>query len=103
MRIFHLTSPSIIVCCHIQPFTDTLSSDDGALISGISKIFIAEIITTNVIQLGDPYGNWSRHYLAPRASSQQKTDLCFVGTEFYLSERYTVSSFHRFIELYFII
>ena len=71
----------------ITPFTSTLSS--GALIKQIYALFFAEIVTTNAIQLLDPMGHINRHFLAPRAATQDAMNLKMQGAVFELAERYT--------------
>jgi hypothetical protein len=74
----------------ITPFTSTLSTaDDNGLITKIYAIFFAEIVTTNAIQLADPVGHLQRHFLAPRAKSQDAMNLAMTGSDFELAERYT--------------
>jgi hypothetical protein len=76
-----------IVTTVITPFTNTLSPRPG-LISQIAAIFFAEIVTTNVIQLTDIWGHIQRHFLAPRAKTQDAMNRCFRGLEVELAERY---------------
>jgi len=73
-----------------QPFTKTLDLDEG-LIPSIWAIFFAEIVTTNVIQFLDPVGHLQRHFLAPRAATQDLMNLNMQGQIIELAERYTVS------------
>lgn len=72
----------------MTPFTDTLASDDG-LIPQIYALFLAEILTVSVTQLADPMGHINRHFLAPRAATQDAMNLKFVGATWELAERYT--------------
>lgn len=62
-----------VVITIITDFTETLS--DGGLINQIYALFFAEIVTTNLIQLGDPVGHLQRHFLAPRAKTQDAMNL----------------------------
>jgi len=71
----------------ITPFTSTLSN--AALINQIYALFFAEIVTTNAIQLLDPVGHLQRHFLAPRASTQDAMNISMQGQVFELAERYT--------------
>ena len=75
-----------IVITIITPFTKTLTQVDG-LITQISVLFFAEIVTTNLIQLGDPAGHFARHFLAPRAKTQDAMNLSFQGEVVELAER----------------
>ena len=62
------------------------------MLSLVYKIFFAEIITSTVIQFLDPFTNFLKHAVAPRADSQEKINLYFCGTDMFLAERYTVST-----------
>ena len=75
-----------IVTTVITPFTHTLEPSPG-LISQIAAIFFSEIVTTNVIQLTDVWGHIQRHFLAPRAKTQDTMNLFFKGLEVELAER----------------
>jgi hypothetical protein len=75
-----------IVITIITPFTDTLRGE-GGLITQIYALFFAEIVTTNGIQLLDPVGHLKRHFLAPRAATQDAMNLNFRGESFELAER----------------
>ena len=89
IAIFRWVNTAIVITI-ITPFTSTLSTaDNNGLITKIYAIFFAEIVTTNAIQLGDPVGHLKRHYLAPRANSQDAMNLNMAGEEFELAERYT--------------
>lgn len=74
-----------------QPFTKTIDYDEGLILS-IWAIFFAEIVTTNAIQLLDPMGHLQRHFLAPRAATQDLMNLNMQGQVVELAERYTVSA-----------
>jgi hypothetical protein len=69
----------------ITPFTSTLT--DGGLVNQIYALFFAEIVTTNAIQLLDPVGHFQRHFLAPRAKTQDAMNLCMQGQQVELAER----------------
>jgi hypothetical protein len=85
IAIFRWVNTAIVITV-ITPFTHTLAADDG-LIPQIYAIFFAEIITTNLIQLTDPWGHFVRHMMAPRASTQDSMNLLFQGLEVELAER----------------
>jgi hypothetical protein len=70
----------------ITPFTSTLE-EKGGLIPQVYAIFYAEIITANVMQLLDLFGNAKRHILAPRAMNQNAMNLYFEGEVVELAER----------------
>lgn len=75
----------------MQPFTKTIDDNEG-LIRSIWAIFFAEIVTTNAIQLLDLFGHFQRHFLAPRAATQDLMNLNMRGQVVELAERYTVRS-----------
>jgi hypothetical protein len=75
-----------IVITIITPFTNTLVGE-GGLISQIYTIFFSELLTTNLVQLADPVGHLKRHFLAPRAATQDAMNLNFQGETFELAER----------------
>jgi hypothetical protein len=64
---------------------------DGAsnLLGSVYTIFFAEIVTSNVLQLLDISENFKRHFLAPRAKTQEKMNLNMRGAEIFIAERYT--------------
>jgi hypothetical protein len=57
---------SAVVIAIITPFTNILRFEDG-IITQVYALFFADILTTNLIALADPFGHLQRHYLAPRA------------------------------------
>lgn len=84
IALFRWVNTAIVITI-ITPFTDTLAL--GGLIPQIYTLFFAEIVTTNAIQLLDPMGHIQRHFLAPRAKTQDAMNLNFQGAEFELAER----------------
>jgi len=91
---------SAIVIAVITPFTSTLSLDEG-LITQVYALYFADIITTNALALADPFGHLQRHYLAPRAATQDAADLLFSGTQYELAERYTDATKILFLTLWY--
>ena len=79
-----------------QPFTSTTLATNEGVLSLVYKIFFAEIITSTLIQWLDPVENIKKHLVAPRATTQEKMNLFFRGSEIYLAERYTVSELYHF-------
>ena len=77
-----------------------MDEQDG-LIPSIYAIFFAEIITTNAIQLLDPAGHLERHYLAPRAHTQDAMNLKMQGAQIELAERYTNMTKLLFLALWY--
>lgn len=88
IALFRWVNTAIVITI-ITPFTATLSTGEDGLITKIYAIFFAELVTTNAIQLADPVGHLQRHFLAPRATSQDAMNLNMSGQEFELAERYT--------------
>jgi hypothetical protein len=76
IALFRWANTAVVITI-ITPFTKTLT--DGALINQIYALFFAEIVTTNAIQLLDPFGHLQRHILAPRAATQDAMNLGFQG------------------------
>ena len=83
---------SAIVTSVITPFTDSLSNDPGGITHSIYAIFVFELISGPLLQLLDPSGIINRHILGPRTKNFRRMLLLFAGTQYELSERYTVSS-----------
>jgi len=88
-----------IVTTIASDFTETLEKD--GLIPGVFSIFIAEILTTNVIQLLDIGGNIKRHFVAPRAQTQEQMNNCMMGVDYYIAERYTNVTKILFLALWY--
>ena len=82
IALFRWVNTALVISI-ITPFTTTLEGE-GGLIPQIYAIFIAEIVTANVIQLADPMGHVKRHLLAPRQRTQDAMNLQFQGTGEYL-------------------
>lgn len=85
---FRFINTAIIVTL-VTPFTSTLGSGTDDLIDGVKDIFVAEIVTSNIIKFMDLSGLFQRHYLAPRAQSQEEMNSCMRGEVWYLAERFT--------------
>ena len=67
----------------------------------IYALFFAEIVTTNAIQLLDPVGHLQRHFLAPRAATQDAMNINMQGQDFELAERYTNMTKIFFLALWY--
>ena len=80
-----------ILTAFLTPFTDTVSNEESSLIPALYAIFITELLTSPITQVLDISGNVNRHVLAPRALDQRRMNAYFIGVEYSLSERYTVS------------
>lgn len=84
------TNPPILLSLNDgRRFTSTLYTEAGGLITQVYALFFTEIFTMNAIQLSDPYGHFVRHFLAPRAKTQDEMNLQMKGLEVELAERYT--------------
>ena len=88
IAIFRWVVTAIVITI-ITPFTSTLTNGPEHLLQSIYVIFFADLVTTNVLQLADPASNFKRHFLAPRAASQDRMNLLMGGTEYTIAERYT--------------
>mmetsp|Transcript_27370 Transcript_27370/g.65782 ORF Transcript_27370/g.65782 Transcript_27370/m.65782 type:complete len:1071 (-) Transcript_27370:1369-4581(-) len=90
-----------IIVKMITPFPSTIGSGTDDLLDGIREIFVAEIVTSNLIKFADPMGFFERHYLAPRASSQEEMNSHMRGEEWHLAERYTNMTKILFLTLWY--
>jgi len=84
MTIFRWTSTAIASMLFI-PSTDMVQNELPALFS----LYIVEIVKDPILQYLDIFGNINRHYFGPRAVDQRRMNLCFQGSNYDLSERYT--------------
>lgn len=87
IALFRWSITAVIITI-ITPFTLTLENENG-LIASIYQLFFAEIVTSTAIQLADPVGHLKRHFLAPRAKTQDAMNSNMRGSDFDLAERYT--------------
>mmetsp|Transcript_24108 Transcript_24108/g.35726 ORF Transcript_24108/g.35726 Transcript_24108/m.35726 type:complete len:1034 (-) Transcript_24108:246-3347(-) len=90
---------SAIVMTIITPFARTVNGD--GLIYSIYLIFFTEIVTTNAIQLIDIPGLLQRHFLAPRAVTQDAMNRNMLGSTISLAERYTNMTKILFLALWY--
>ena len=58
----------------------------------VYPVIVAELFCNPIIEIMDAPGNFQKHFLAPRAGSQEEMNACFTGGRFWLAERYTVSA-----------
>jgi hypothetical protein len=86
--LFRWTTTAIIYFI-VTPFYDTLDGEKEGIIFRIEYLFISDIIVTNLIALIDPVGHVQRHYLAPRAKTQDAMNIMFEGLPYELAERYS--------------
>jgi hypothetical protein len=85
IALFRWANTAIVITI-ITPFTDTLKNG-GGLINKVYAQFFSEIVFSTGIQLVDVVGHLNRHFLAPRAKSQDAMNLKFKGYEWNLAER----------------
>lgn len=100
IAIFRWVVTAIIITL-IVPFTYTLGDRSDDLLGSIFAIFYYDLLLSNVLQLLDPVGNIQRHYLAPRAKSQDRMNLLMGGTEYFIAERYTNMTKTLFLTFYY--
>lgn len=87
IALFRWVNTAVVITI-ITPFTSTLVTE-GGLITQIYALFFTEIFTMNVLQIMDFYGHFMRHFLAPRAKTQDSMNIQMKGLEVELAERYT--------------
>mmetsp|Transcript_31652 Transcript_31652/g.42181 ORF Transcript_31652/g.42181 Transcript_31652/m.42181 type:complete len:399 (+) Transcript_31652:147-1343(+) len=97
---FRWVNTAIIITI-VTPFMSTLEPDYHGLISTIYTIFFAEIITVNVLQVGDLWGHFQRHVLAPRCRTQENMNMKMIGQSYELAERYTNVTKIFFLSVYY--
>lgn len=68
----------------------TLSAGPN-LLRVILGVFLSEMLLVPTLRLLDILGLIKKHYLAPRATTQDQMYLNFKGTPYHLAERYSVS------------
>lgn len=100
ITVFRWVITAIIITI-ITPFTSTITNGPENLIHSIYAIFLADLVTSNVLQLADVTSNFKRHFLAPRARSQERMNLLMSGTEYSIAERYTNLSKTLFLTFYY--
>ena len=100
IAIFRWVITAIVITV-IIPFTSTLTNGPEHLITSIYIIFFADLVTTNALQVIDPVSNFQRHFLAPRAGSQERMNLLMGGTEYTIAERYTNMTKTLFLTFYY--
>lgn len=99
IALFRWVNTAVVITI-ITPFTATVEAGNG-LIPSIYAIFFADIFTTNAVQLLDPAGHFKRHFLAPRAKTQDAMNLAMQGAEIELAERYTNMTKILFLALWY--
>mmetsp|Transcript_17898 Transcript_17898/g.25239 ORF Transcript_17898/g.25239 Transcript_17898/m.25239 type:complete len:1117 (+) Transcript_17898:610-3960(+) len=99
IALFRWVNTAIVITI-ITPFTSTLEADTG-VIPSIFKIFVADIVMTNCIQIADPIGHLQKHIVAPWAKTQDAMNLAMSGTDYELAERYTNMTKLLFLAFWF--
>jgi hypothetical protein len=89
IAMFRMFNTVILINWFITPFTSSIMDGPSNLLGSVYTIFFAEIVTSNVLQLLDISENFKRHFLAPRAKTQEKMNLHMRGAEIFIAERYT--------------
>lgn len=100
IAIFRWVVTAIVITI-ITPFTSTITNGSEHLLQSIWLIFFADLVTSNVLQISDPVSNFKRHFLAPRAKSQERMNLLMSGTEYTIAERYTNMVKTLFLTFYY--
>ena len=100
IAIFRWVITAIVITI-ITPFTSTITDGPEHLLQSVYIIFFADLVTSNVLQLADPVSNFNRHFLAPRARTQERMNLLMSGTEYSIAERYTNMSKTLFLTFYY--
>jgi hypothetical protein len=88
----------------VTPFQATLDrreNDLPGLLPSVYSLFFSQLVITPVVQLLDIGGNISRHIFAPRAKTQYEMNMCMMGTEVNLAERYANMIKFLFLTLWY--
>jgi hypothetical protein len=98
IALFRWVNTAVVITI-ITPFTASLTNKK--LINQVYNLFLAEILTSNVILLLDPLEHIKHHFLAPRAMTQDAMNLKMQGAVFELAERYTNMTKILFLALWY--
>jgi hypothetical protein len=96
MTIFRCFNSAIVLSV-ISSFIETISVENDnesvqqSLLYKVYPVIVCELFVNPLIDLADMEGNFRKHFLAPRAKTQQEMNAYFRGSRFWLAERYTVS------------
>ena len=82
---------TVIMTRILSGFSTVLGRESDDLLVAINGIFIIEMFFIPALSLLDLPGNLSKHYVAPRAKTQDQMFLCFKGSVYNLAEKYAVS------------
>mmetsp|Transcript_2051 Transcript_2051/g.3256 ORF Transcript_2051/g.3256 Transcript_2051/m.3256 type:complete len:974 (-) Transcript_2051:276-3197(-) len=100
ITLFRWVNTAIIIMAS-TPFTSTISDKDEDLIPRVYTIFFAELISAPSIALVDIVGFFMKHYMAPRALSQEELNNNFRGTKYELAERYATVTKLLFLAFFY--
>jgi len=73
----------------LTPWTSTLSDARQDVLPQVNALLWSELWLVPLLRLGDLFGNFKKHVLAPRSRTQEEMNLNFQGTKYNLGERYT--------------
>ncbi|GMH93040.1 hypothetical protein TrVE_jg7780 [Triparma verrucosa] len=80
---------------------DTDGTLDEKFVGKVWAVLLADAITTPTLRLLDPSARIGRNYLSKKAESQEKMNSYFLGTDWFLAERYTDMTKTLFVSLFF--
>lgn len=100
IAIFRWVVTAIVITI-ITPFMSTLTNGPDHLLQSIWLIFFADLVTSTALQIMDPVSNFKRHFLAPRAKSQERMNLLMSGTDYTIAERFTNMTKQLFLTFYY--
>lgn len=73
----------------ITPWPTTLGADKSNILPSVNSLMWSEFTITPLLKILDLSGNFQKHFLAPRARTQEQMNTNFQGTPYNLGERYT--------------
>jgi len=89
ITIFRWANTAIMIAL-LTKMTDTLTTNiEHGLLNSVNVILLSELIFVPLFRYLDIFGNLKKHYLAPRAQTQEEMNLHFIGGDYNLAERYT--------------
>jgi len=80
---------------------DVATTLDEEFIKKIWAILLADALTTPCLRLLDPGSRLGRYYFSKKAETQEKMNSYFLGTSWFLAERYTDMTKTIFVSLFF--
>ena len=82
----------MIVTDLTTPFLGKLGAEKFDMLSAVNALLISEMLYSPVLKCLDIGGLYKKHYLAPRAKSQESMYEHFGGGYYSMADRFTVSS-----------